>query len=416
MTKPLHRLVDALRAGERVFVPAIAGESALLAEELQADPERARDVHFVGVQFPGIDTLDYLSVHPAARLSACFMSPAVRRGLIEGRAELLAEDYAGIAHHLQHGLAPDLAIAQVSPPDAQGRCSLGVSHDFMPLIWRRARRRIAHVNPSMPRIRGSFDIAWSDLDGYVDADRPLLDYADPAPGDVDCRIAVHAAALIRDGDTLQFGIGTVPRALGGALADRRGLRIHAGMVTQAVRQLQEAGALEPQAPVTTGVILGDAALRDHMARLPTLQMTDVTRTHSSAVLSGIERFVAVNSAVEVDLFGQVNSERANGGLLAGAGGLPAFAHGALSSPGGRLLICLRATASRGAVSRIVPVIDKHGLCTLPRHLADVVVTEHGVAELRGRSVDQRAAALLAIAAPEHRAALSAAWEQIRSRL
>ncbi|HSV71955.1 MAG TPA: acetyl-CoA hydrolase/transferase C-terminal domain-containing protein [Methylibium sp.] len=416
MNATFKRLVDALRPGERVFVSAIAGQSALLVEELQADPERARGVHFTGVQFPGIDTLDYLAVHREARLTAYFMSPAVRRGLAEGRAELLAEDYAGIARHLQQGPAPDLAIAQLSPPDAQGRCSLGVSHDFMPLVWARARRRIAHINPRMPRTRGSFEIALSDLDGLVEAERELLDYADPALGELDHRIAAQAAALVQDGDTLQFGIGTVPLALGGALAGHRRLKVHAGMITQAVRQLHEAGALDPDAAITTGAALGDAALRDFVARHPAIRFTDVTRTHALAAIASIPRFVAVNSAVEVDLFGQVNSERANGALLAGAGGLPVFAQGALLSPGGRLLICLRATAARGTVSRIVPALDGQGLCTLPRHLADAVITEHGVAELRGRSVEQRAQALIGIAAPEHRAGLAAAWERLRAGL
>ena len=128
------------------------------------------------------------------------------------------------------------------------------------------------------------------------------------------------------------------------------------------------------------------------------------------------RFVAVNGAVEVDLFGQVNAERAGGVLQAGAGGLPAFAQGALASPGGRLLICLPATAKGGTVSRIVPALDRQALVTLPRHLADAVVTEHGVAELRGLSLGAQAEALIAIAAPEHRAALAVAWNDIARSL
>jgi acyl-CoA hydrolase len=416
MSTQLKRLVDALRPGERVFAPSIAAESALLAEELHADPERARDVNFVAVQFPGIDTLDYLAVHREARLSAFFMSPAVRHGLLSERASLLAEDYAGIAHHLQHGPAVDLAIAHVSPPDAQGRCSLGLSSDFLPLVWARARRRIAHINPRMPRTHGSFSITMEELDGHVEADRPLLRYDDPAVGDIDLHIAAHAASLVRDGDTLQFGIGTVPLALGQALGQHHRLKVHAGMVTHAVRRLAEAGVLDADARITTGVALGDAALHDFAARHEQLWFTDVSQTHDVAAIARIPRFIAVNSAVEVDLFGQVNSERMGGALQAGAGGLPVFAQGALLSPGGRLLICLRASAARGAVSRIVPALDAQALCTLPRYLADAVITEHGIAELRGRSVEQRAMALIGVAAPAHRAALTAAWEGLRAGL
>lgn len=416
MPPSLRRLVDALRPGERVFVPGIAAESALLAEELRDDPERACNVDFMGVQFPGIDTLDYLALHPEARLTAFFMSPAVRRGVLTGRASLMAEDYVGIAQFLQHGPAVDLAIAHVSPPDAQGRCSLGVSSDFLPLVWARARRRIAHINPRMPRTRGSFSITMSELDGIVEADRPLLSYQDQTLGELDLRIAAHAAGLVRDGDNLQFGIGTVPLALGPALRGHKGLKVHAGMVTSAVRELSEAGALDADARITTGMALGDAAMHDFAARHEKLWFTDVGQTHDLAALARIARFVAINSAVEVDLFGQVNSERIGGALLAGAGGLPTFAQGALLSPGGRSLVCLRATAARGTLSRIVPALDGQAMCTLPRHLADVVVTEHGIAELRGRSIEQRAQALIGIAAPEHRSTLQQTWERLRAGL
>lgn len=416
MTRTLPRLTEALRPGLRVYAPGIAGESALLADELRADPERAAGVHFVSVQFPAIDTLDYLALHPRARLTAFFMSPSVRQGLAAGRAELLAEDYPGIAHLLGHGPPVDVAIAHLSPPDEHGVCSPGISSDFLPLVWNRARRRVAHINPRMPRTRGSFRVAFDELDGHVEAEGPLLSYREPTPGELDLRIASHAAGLVRDGDTLQLGIGTVPLALGQALQGHRGLKVHAGMITQAVRDLSEGGALETGARITTGMALGDAALHDFASRHDALWFTDVSQTHDPAAIARIPRFVAVNSALEVDLFGQVNSERTAGALQAGAGGLPAFAQGALRSPEGRLLICLRATAARGSVSRIVPALDARALCTLPRHMADAVVTEHGVAELRGRSLEQRAMALIGIASPQHRSGLAAAWEQLRDGL
>jgi acyl-CoA hydrolase len=230
---------------------------------------------------------------------------------------------------------------------------------------------------------------------------------------VEARIGRHVAALVRDGDTLQFGIGSVPLALAGALSAHRGLRIHGGLVSATLQTLWEAGAIDRDALITTGVVLGDAAFQDFAARLPPLRLADVTHTHAPAVMAAIPRFVAINTAIEVDLFGQVNAERAGGAIQAGAGGLPAFAQGALASPGGRLLVCLGATARRGSVSRIVPALGDQGLCTLPRYLVDAVVTEHGVAELRDLSLDARAEALIGIAAPEHRAGLQEAWRAIR---
>ena len=413
---PLANLSDAFGAGDRVFVPCMTGESALLAEELRADPERARDVHFVGIQFPGIDTIDYVAAHDSSQWTTYFMSPATRRGLAQGRAHLRGVDYTGVAHDLLNGTPMDVVIAQVSPPDSAGWCSAGLSADFMPLAWARARRRVAHVNASMPPTRGTFRVRLQEVDAWVNADRPLLEFRDPTTSDLDLKIASLAASCVRDGDTLQFGIGTVPLALGRALADHRRLKIRAGMVTQTLRLLADAGAMDEDASVVTGVALGDASFHDFAARHPSLWFTDIRETHSIARLSAIPALVAINSAVEVDLFGQVNAERMGGELLAGSGGLPAFAQGALQSPGGRLLICLRATASRGAVSRIVPALGSGSVCTLPRHLADTVITEHGIASIRNLDVDARAEALIGIADPSHRESLATAWSRLRSAL
>lgn len=409
----MKRLVDALQPGARVFVPTMSNESALLQQELVADPERARGVTFIGVQFPGIDRTDYLAVHPEARQTAYFMSPSVRSGLAEGRAELLSLDYLGIARHLRDSSPVDLAIAQLTPPDADGWCSPGLVSDFMPLVWSGARRRVAHLNPRLPRTRGSFRVHVSELDDAIEADAPLLHFSESSCTEVEMRIGAHVASLLRDGDTLQFGIGSVPVALGNVLTSHRRLRIHGGLVSGSLRTLWDAGALDRDARINTGVVLGDASMHDFAGRLEPLWLTDVTHTHGLAAVAAIPRFMAINTAVEVDLFGQVNSERANGVIQAGAGGLPAFAQGALASPGGRLLICLGSTARKGSVSRIVPALGVQALCTLPRYLVDTVVTEHGVAELRGLSLDARAKALIGIAAPEHRNTLAQAWDDIR---
>ena len=409
----MTRLVDSLAAGQRVWVSTLNAESALLRDELTADPERARDVTFMGAQFPGIDRTDYLSLHPQARLWGCFMSPALRAGLPSGRAELLTADYLGVIRYLQDMPPVDVAIAQLTPPDADGWCSPGLASDFLPLVWTQARRRVAHLNPRMPRTRGSFRVHVSELDAAVTAETEVAQFAERRAGQTEARIAEHVAQIVRDGDTLQFGIGGTPLALADALRSHRRLRLHTGMVTQAVRTLWEAGALQRDARITTGAILGSAELQAFAAALPTLWLTDVRQTHDPCTIGAIPRFVAINGAVEVDLFGQINAERAQGAIQAGAGGLPAFAAGALRSPGGRLVICLPATARGGSTSRIVPAIGEAGLVSVPRQMCDVVVTEHGVAQVRRLSLDARAEALIAIAAPEHRAALANAWEAIR---
>jgi acyl-CoA hydrolase len=412
----MKQLSDALFPGARVFVPGVTGESALLLDELAADPERANGVHFIGIHFPGIGRADYLGLHPKARQTAFFMTPSVRAGMGEQRAELLALDYPGIVRHLEDCDPFDVAFAQLSLPNADGFCSTGMASDFLPLAWPRAARKIGHINPQLPRTSGTFRVHIAELDATVEADAPLLQYDESRASELEQRIGAHVASLVRDGDTLQFGIGSVPAALTHSLATHRRLRLYTGMVSNVVRVLWDAGALDRDARITTGVALGSNDFYRFVSDQPSFWFTDVGRTHDPAAVAAIPRFIAINSAVEVDLLGQVNSERVDGALTAGAGGLPAFARGALQSAGGRSLICMAATAKRGTISRIVPELAAQAVCTLPRYLADVVVTEHGVAELRGRSLEARAQALIGIAAPDHRASLSNAWDAIRARL
>jgi acyl-CoA hydrolase len=268
----------------------------------------------------------------------------------------------------------------------------------------------------MPRTRGSFRVHVSTLEIAIEADAPLLELNETAGSALEARIGAHVAALVRDGDTLQFGIGSVPSALAASLTGHRHLKLHSGMVSPSMRTLWESGALDRDARITTGVALGTASFYDFVAAHKNLWFTDVTHTHDVAAIASTPRFIAINSAVEVDLFGQVNSERAGGAIQAGAGGLPAFAQGALASRGGRSMICLASTARGGSVSRIVAALGDKAVCTLPRYLADVVITEHGVVELRGLGLDARATALIGIAAPEHRDALAAQWDAMRRTL
>lgn len=400
----------------RVWVSSMSAQSDLLRQAFEEDPARAAGITFMGSAFPGIDTMNYLALHPQARQVGFFMTPWLREGIAQQRAELMPLDYLGMSRHLQEMPPVDVAIAQLTPPDADGWCSPGLSADFLPLVWPRARRKLAHLNPRMPRTRGTFRVHVSELDGAVEADLPLLAFHETAIGATESAIAAHLTALVRDGDTLQFGIGGVPMAVANGLSSHRMLRIHSGMLGSAVRTLWNDGALDRDARVVGGVLLGDESLHAFARDFDNLWMTDVRGTHDPETVGRIPRFVAINGAVEVDLWGQVNSERASGIIQAGAGGLPAFAQAAMRSEGGRLVICLPAKTRRGSVSRIVPALSAASLCTVPRHFADAVITEHGVAELRGLSTQQRAQALIGIAAPEHQESLERAWRQASSTM
>ncbi|WP_420467667.1 acetyl-CoA hydrolase/transferase family protein [Panacagrimonas sp.] len=411
----VEAVVAALKPGMSVFVPGMSGESLAFAEALRARPEAAAGVRFVGVHFPGINTTDYLGLHPEARQRAYFMTPRLRPGLADGRAEFLPLDYPGIFRDLSEHVTVDLAIAQVSPPDAAGICGLGASCDFHPAIWARARRRIAHINPSLPRTRSAFVVRGSDFDAAFEAPQPLLTYDAGVPDTAMLKHGARVAALVQDGDTLEFGVGKLQAAILASLRSHRRLRVWSGMVSPPVLGLLDSGAIRGRGSVQAGVALGDAAFYERVGRDPAFLLRPVNETHDVRRIARIRSFCAINSAVEVDLFGQVNADSIGSKLVAGVGGLPSFVAGASLSRGGRSIIALPATTEDARRSRIVPKLGA-GFTALPRHTADHVVTEHGVASLRGLTLHARARALIDIAAPAFRQTLAQQWDEIARAL
>lgn len=409
-------LVAELRPGMTVFVPGMSGESQAFFAALRAQPGHAAGVRFVGVHFPGINRNDYLGLHPQARWRGYFMSPALRAGMAEARAELVPLDYPGIFRDLSEMPPVDLAIAQVTPPDAAGICSLGTSSDFHPAIWARARRRVAHLNPHMPRTRGAFAVHASDFDATFEQAETPLQVDTGTPDDHTQAHARHVAGLVQDGDTLEFGVGKLPAAILSALTSHRRLRVWSGMVAPPVTGLIDSGAIRGRGVIQAGVALGDAAFYARLADDESFFFRPVSETHDIRRMARIRSFCAINSAVEVDLFGQVNAEIIRGRLAAGVGGLPAFVSGARLSRGGRSIIALPAATDDGRHSRIVARLAAPGLVGLPRSSADYVVTEHGVADLRGLALHARARALIDVAAPAFRDTLAEQWDELARTL
>lgn len=410
-------VVAQLRPGMNVFVPGVSGESLAFYQALQANPQAAEGVRFVGVHFPGINRSDYLGLHPTARQRGYFMQPGLRAGLADGRGQLLPLDYPGIWADLSEAVSIDLAIVQVSLPDEVGRCSLGPSQDFIPAVWGAARRRIAHVNPRMPRTQGSFSVHLHELDGWCEQDFSLLTLEDeasvPAPAPA---LVAHVASLIDDGATLECGVGRLPGAVLAALSGHRDLRIWSGMATSPMADLIDRGVIRGRAAVQAGVALGDAAFYRRIGEDDGFYFRPVNETHNVLNMAAIDRFTAVNSAVQVDLFGQVNVDTLGGRQLAGVGGLPAFVEGARLSPGGRSIIAMNSATEDGRHSRIVATIAAGSPVALPRHCADYVVTEHGIAALRGLDLEGRAQALISVAAPAFRESLGREWVGIKNKL
>lgn len=414
-TATLDQVVALLRPGMTVFVPGTSGESLAFFEALRRAPEKSAGVRFVGVQFPGINQSEYIGLHPAATLRAYFAQPSLRGPMAEGRVDLLPVDYTGAWQDLQT-LRIDMALAQVSPPGADGRMSLGICHDFLPAVWARAGIKVAHVNPSMPRTRGSFSIAAADCDCLCDAEALLVTQLSGDPNAELVAIGGYVADLVRDGDTLQLGIGKMQSAVVRALRGHRDLRLHSGMVTEEILGLLDDGAIRGRGSVVAGVALGDLGFYRRLADDDSFVFRSVGETHDICHIAQIPNFVSINAAVEIDLFGQVNCDCLDGRLLAGVGGMPPFVTGARLSPGGRAAFCLAATANKGTVSRIVSKLGSGSSVGAPRYMLDCVVTEYGTAALAGLSLHRRAAKLIELAAPQFRDGLAAEWAGIAAGL
>jgi 4-hydroxybutyrate CoA-transferase len=412
-----ERVADLLRRGMTVFVEGASGEPSVLLEALAAAPEASDGVHYVGCRVPGVNSVDPASFHSRARLTSFFVFGDIARSFEAGKVRFLPLHYSAIYCYLA-ALPVDLALIQVTPPDADGCCSLGPSVHFVPAVLDHAKRVVAEVNAAMPRPAHSVLVSYERLDVVVETDHPLVPLETGALSEQAQRIGAHVAGLIEDGDCIQVGIGKLPASILAALHGHRDLGLHGGMVTDEVVDLHAAGALTgARKPLDPRTMVCCTALGrrvyDWAATQADLRFAPVSYTHDVRTLAQIDRFVAINSVLAVDLFGQANAEMLHGRQVSGTGGLMDFVRGARMSHGGRSILALPSTG-RGT-SRIVPRLDERHVVSLPRADADIVVTEHGVAHLRDRSIDERAQALIAIADPAARDELANTWDRLRAR-
>jgi 4-hydroxybutyrate CoA-transferase len=337
------------------------------------------------------------------------MSPRLAAAAARGDVDFVPARYSDTVSLFAAGgpWAPDAVLVHTAPPDRGGHLSLGVSVSYLLPAARRAPLVIAQVNPRMPRTLGNAFLHRSQVDAWTPVDHPLLEYPPTPVGEVERRIAAYVAELVPDGATLQVGVGSIPQAVMEALAGKKDLGVHSllvehmlplvrsGVITNARKRLHP-GRMD------VGEIMGTAALFEWSHENPLVNMEPSDLAHDPEVVGTLGDFVSVNSALEVDLLGQVNAESVDGRQVSGIGGQFDFVLGAARAQGGRSIIALPATASRGTLSRIVARLATGARVTTPRFLADYVVTEHGVAALRGKSDAGRARELLHIADPAFR--------------
>lgn len=409
MTSGLKAVLDAARPGQRVFVSGSTGEPTALIEAWVEDPDRTRGLEIVSTAVPGINTFPLEALHPTATLTTLFAHSSHAAALKAGQVRHLPTSYGGFVSLLRSGRFDfDLCIAQGGRlPD--GAASLGPAVEFLPLVMARAGRTALLTNAATPPLQSSPRLERGDVALHAEVDTLLPRYVTGSIDPAARRIAEIIADRVSDGDALQVGLGKTPAALMNALHDRRGLRLHSGMYGDGVRGLAEAGSLDEAFDHIACVFVGEGGLYDWAATQDRLRIAGCDETHDPVRLAGLGRLLAVNSAVEIDLWGQAALETAGGGFISGAGGAPDFARAARLSPEGLSIVALPSTAARGQASRIVARLSEPGVCTLPRHDIDLVVTEHGVADLRLLSAPERALALINIAHPDFRESLSRAW-------
>lgn len=408
MSEAARRILASLSAGDRVFLPGSTGEVPSLSAAISTGdgPALAVTTSFV----PGINP-------PLAGAGRHGIGAPFALGPVGAQASgdlrHLPLSYGAFQRYLE-GAEFDAVVLQVGVPGADGRSSLGAAVEFAPTAMRKSRRLIVVLNPNVPNIPGAPSIRLADADLVVETDEALREYNVGAPSSVSDAIARHVAAFVGDGAALQIGLGKVPDALLRLLADRRGLRLQSGMLSDGARLLEDGGALDRRFAHTSCVHVGTCDYYEWLRGRKGFEVRGCEHTHSGAVLGTVPRLVALNSALSVDLFGQANLESLDGRAVSGVGGAADFARAASLSPTGISIVALPATAGKERASRIVARLD--AVVSLPRQDIDVVVTEFGAADLRGRSVMERAARLIAIADPSQHATLETAWRAIAARL
>lgn len=402
-----------IRPGDTVVVGQGTGEPVALTEALVAQRAAYPGARvFVGALFSdtfapqktdGLAFTGYGAIARAAQIARA------------GRLDPVVAHYSAYPGLFASGAIPaDVVMLQLTPsPD--GAPNLGLVTDYLVAAARRARVVIAQVNGEAPWTHGAELPEDVRIDICVEANRAPVELAAARVGAAETAIAGHVAGLVPDGATIEIGIGAMPDAILSALMDHRDLGFHSGMMSDRTADLIEAGVITNARKAfdrgisIAGCLFGTARLARFANRNSAVAMRTPDYTHGHATLSRVERFVGLNSAIEVDLTGQVNAEVVDGVYIGGVGGQVDFVRGALASPGGRSVIALPATAKGGAISRIVPQLG--GIVTTPRSDADTFVTEWGVAELKGQPLAERARRMIAIADPAFRDELSRAAHQ-----
>lgn len=400
--------VKCVQPGRRVFIGSGAGEPQMLVEALSNRAD-LRDTEIIHILTLGIAPYAEPRLGDRFRHNAFFIGPNVRQAVAEGRADYTPIFLSEIAALFRTGrVVLDVALVSVSPPDEHGYCSFGVSTDIVKPAAETARIVVAEVNENMPRCLGDCFIHVRDLDMMVPSDRPILEAPQGTPDELSRRIARHIADLVEDGATLQLGIGTIPDAVLHNLDGFRNLGIHTEMFSDGIIPLVEKGVINCEektlhrGKIVASFVLASRRLYDFIDNNPLIEFHPTEYVNDPFIIAQNDKMISINSAIEVDLTGQVCADSLGPMFYSGIGGQVDFTRGAARSKGGKPIIALPSTADGELISRIVPYLKQGAGVVTSRGDVHYVVTEYGTAYLHGKTIRERAMALIQIAHPKFR--------------
>ncbi|CAN5596711.1 acetyl-CoA hydrolase/transferase C-terminal domain-containing protein [soil metagenome] len=413
--------IKLIESGNRVFVHGGAATPQVMLDCMAEHAARFSGVEIVSISLQGKIKIADKSLRQNFRINSLFVSENVREAVNDGRADYVPIFLSEIPTLFRKGILPiDVAIVHVSPPDAHGYCSLGTSVDIAIAAIKSAKKVIAQVNSRMPRTWGDGIVNCSEFDAMVLGEQELPEVLQTGQNEIAVRIGVNCAELVEDGATIQTGIGSIPDAVLACLLNHKELGVHTEMFSDGIIPLWEKGVITNQhkkkhrSKSVTSFILGSRKLYDYVNDNPSIAVLGIDYVNDTSIIRQNPKTTAINSAIEVDITGQVCSDSIGTYHYSGVGGQVDFMRGAALSEGGKPIIALPSTTAKG-ISRIVSFLKQGAGVVTTRAHAHYIVTEYGVAYLYGKNMRQRAKALIEIAHPNHREELDrAAFERFRN--
>jgi 4-hydroxybutyrate CoA-transferase len=414
-----EQAISHVRNGMKVFVHGAAATPTPLLNALCARQD-LEEVNLYHLHLAGDIPFANPEQHSGLFSVSLFTGAAMRKPIKEGRADFMPIFLADIPGLFRSGRVPlDVALVQLSPPDRQGFCTLGTSVDTAKPAADSARMVIAEINEQMPRTHGNTVVSFDKITAFIHTDRPLIEHIEAEESAVEARIGEIIADLVDDGSTLQMGVGAIPNAVLSRLHTKHDLGIHTEMFSDRVIELVDAGVITNRLKkvhpnrITTSFVSGTRRLFDFVDDSPIVEFHPCDRTNDTAMIRKNDKVVAINSALQLDLTGQVCADSLGHHIYSGIGGQMDFIRGAALSNGGKPIIALPSTAAGGSISRIVAELNPGSGVVTTRGHVHWVVTEYGAVNLHGMTLRERGQALISIAHPDFRAELRKQFGQIR---